>query len=147
VKHGLNRRHMSSINNTLPLDYFTSIASTCIWIFFNLNLTTRVLGRKLLLACQTLGSLARLGHAAGHTRLLGRERWSTKIPKRSVRRTRTRATGFRKRMLCHSDTSVFVVRGLTQTFSHVRKRSTRWQCEIGRVLLESWFAFLLLICN
>jgi hypothetical protein len=25
---------MSSINNTLPLDYFTTIASSCIWIFF-----------------------------------------------------------------------------------------------------------------
>jgi hypothetical protein len=32
-------------------------------------------------------------------------------------------------MLCHSDTSVFVVRGLIQTFYHVCKRSTRWQCE------------------
>jgi hypothetical protein len=84
---------MSSINNTLPLEYFTTIASSCIWIFFNLNLTTRVLGRKLLLACRTLGSLARLGHArwsrsltgphAGLARLLVSERWSTKIPKRS----------------------------------------------------------------
>jgi hypothetical protein len=93
VKHGLNRRPMSSINITLPLDYFTTIASSCIWIFFNLNLTTRVLGRKLLLAYRMIGSLARLGHArcsrsltgpqAGLARLLGRERWSTKIPKRS----------------------------------------------------------------
>ena len=80
---------MPSINNTLPLDYFTTIASSCIWIFFNLNLTTRVLGRKLLLACRTLGSLERLGHAcwsrsltrphAGLARLLGRERWLTKF--------------------------------------------------------------------
>jgi hypothetical protein len=59
----------------------------------NLNLTTRVPGHKLLLACRTLGSLSRLGHArwsrsltgphAGLARFLGREHWSTKIPKRS----------------------------------------------------------------
>jgi hypothetical protein len=85
VKHGLNRRPMSSINNTLPLDYFTTIASSCIWVFFNLNLKIRVLGRKLPLACRMLGSLVRLGHArwsrsltgphAGLARLLGCERW------------------------------------------------------------------------
>jgi hypothetical protein len=84
--------------------------------FFNLNLTTRVLGRKLLLACRTLGSLAYWAASAGR-------QISQKEAKSSDRRTRTRAAGFRKRMLCHSDTSVFVVRGLTQTFYHVRKRS------------------------
>jgi hypothetical protein len=160
VKHGLNRRPMSSIKNTLPLDYFTTITSSCIWTFFKSKSNHKSTGPQATPGLPHVG----LAHAAGPRTLVTLAYWAARwacsltgprvLVDKNPKKQKAAAKGLEPAPLglergC-SATLIQVclwLDGWHRPFIMYAKWSTRWQREIGPVLLESWFAFLLLICN